>query len=644
MLPYKRWSAFRTSFQFKLFAVFTLLTFFISCLLSTLLIITVIKNTRHNANNDLELQLKYLVETTKIALYAENSEALRLLAEQELQTPEINAVVITTPNGKVLADVRSPGTSGQSDVITKSTRVYSGYLANSVELSMSSGRERSATLLGTVRIERGTDDLTRKIHKTIVLSVIIAVAFWLSVSLLFHLVLRRVTSSFSTLVQGIKKLEDGDLSYRIDINTDDEAGKAAKAVNNLTESLQRRSEENTRLQEDQLNLERQILNTQKLESLGVMAGGIAHDFNNLLQSILGNMELALSHLEPGSALKKYIDRAMTSSKRAALLTSLMLTYVGKGLITKRELDLNELVNENAEILGMGIPTTVTLELSLSQELPAMKGDEAQIQQVVMNLITNAAESTNGQSGTVKITTGAQNCDEHCLTTSLLDERSAPGRYVYLEVSDTGCGMNQETLDRLFDPFFTTKFTGRGLGMSAVRGVIKAHHGALFVESEPGKGTTFRVMFPAVVPVQPLAIQGLVTQPVKNNPIENEALSGLALVVDDERAVQRVCAKMASLCGFTVIKASDGLEAVSIFREHADEIDVVLMDLVMPNMDGIAAMNEIFSIRPDARVIISSGFNKEELSDRITGQAPSGFIRKPYNINLLEAELRKVMQK
>ena len=217
--------------------------------------------------------------------------------------------------------------------------------------------------------------------------------------------------------------------------------------------------------------------------------------------------------------------------------------------------------------------------------------------------------------------------------------------MFLEVHDNGCGMSDDTMKRLFDPFFTTKFTGRGLGMSAVLGIMRTHGGALFVESKLGKGTTFRVLFPLPESVLSTADQETAVPSLEKCqlPESQSSLSGLVLVADDEKAVLNVCTKMVSLCGFTTITACDGIDAVTKFREHADEISIVLMDLTMPNMDGMAAMGEIFSIRPNARVIISSGFNKEELSERIAGPAPAGFIRKPYNMNELESEMRRVMQ-
>ncbi len=401
--------------------------------------------------------------------------------------------------------------------------------------------------------------------------------------------------------------------------------------------------ERKRAEEERLQLEQQFLQAQKLESLGIMAGGIAHDFNNLLQSILGNLELAARTLPKNTDPHKYITNALNSGQAAVHLTSLMLAYVGKGFLAKKDLDLNELVRLNADMLKTTVGSAILLELSLSQESPKILADEAQIQQVIMNLLTNAAESIEEQPGIVRLTTGIQNCDQACLAASPLDKKPEPGRFVFLEISDTGCGMSAETMKRLFDPFFTTKFTGRGLGMSAVMGIMKSHNGALFVQSEPGRRTTFRALFP--VSEAPLLImsQQERTPLAENSTVTEKPLSGLALVVDDEKNVLRTCKKMVELCGLTVITARDGIEAVSRFREHAEEIDVVLLDLTMPNMDGIAAMNEIYSISPNVKLILSSGFNKDELDDRFTGQAPSGFIRKPYCLAVLEAELRRVIR-
>jgi signal transduction histidine kinase/CheY-like chemotaxis protein len=568
-----------------------------------------------------------------------------MFAEEVAKTPEMLTVVISAPDGTVLVKVHGnvKKSSSPADSIVHTAEVRNNPLIDTVEESLVGSSGTSSTLLGRVGLERSTDDLSHEIRRIVLFSSTIAIIFWLTVSFLSYLILMKLIRSFTTLMHGIRIMQEGDFTTRIPVESNDEPARAARAINRLAEMLQTRSEENSRLQAERLQLERQTLHSQKLESLGVMAGGIAHDFNNLLQSILGNMELATMKLDPQLEPRKYIDNAMSSAKRAALLTNLMLTYVGKGLITRKELDLNELVRQNAALLKTDTSATISTELNLAPALPFILADEAHIQQLVMNLITNAAEAITGPTGTVRITTGVQECDQAFLNASLLEEKPEAGRYVFLEVSDNGCGMDEETIKRLFDPFFTTKFTGRGLGMSAVLGIMRAQCGALYLESAQGSGTTFRALFPASDSPPPAPVQtkaaAVPVQAVK----EGQSMSGVVLVVDDEKSVLRVSTKMVQLCGFSTISACDGLDAVAKFREHADEIMFVLMDLTMPNMDGIAAMNELYLIKPDARVILASGFNEDELSDRITGSPPSGFIRKPYNMALLEAEIRRVLK-
>jgi len=662
MSPNTRWSNFRSSLQLKLFLFFTLLTFLLTSLMCTLYVFTEIRETRRLTSDRLKLRTEYLAESARLFLYSENRDALLKLAEKASKAPEIRAVVITNRDGIIVAEVHLPDDSNAGENLVQTADVCSNPMVDSVESALTATPNSSLALIGRVRMVRSTGDLSRSVRNVALLAIGVAITFWLTVSLFGYLLFRRLTRSFNALLQGINILQRGDFTSRINIDYVDEAGRAAVAINNLADELLRRNEENHLLQEERLKLERQLLTSQKLESLGIMAGGIAHDFNNLLQSILGNIELAAMKMEPGTTQKKFIDNAIKSGKRAAHLTDLMLAYTGKRYTVRKKLDLNELVSENAEILRTAATTSVSMKLQLSPNLPLIEADEANVQQVVMNLITNAAESIVELPGIVKLTTGLQRYDQFDLAASLLEVKPPSGEFVFLEVSDNGCGMSAETLARIFDPFFTTKFTGRGLGMSAVIGIIKAHNGALFVESEPGRGTSFRALFPIMESAPaaanlPYPDPDPLTQLSTSLPPEAEEiksghekssssekpLSGTVLIADDEKSVLKICTKMVGLCGFTTFTASDGVEAVSVFREHADKISVVLLDLTMPNMDGVTAMEEIYKIRPDTSVIIASGFTREELSGRIIGQSACGFIRKPYNLKTLETELRRVLR-
>ena len=390
-------------------------------------------------------------------------------------------------------------------------------------------------------------------------------------------------------------------------------------------------------EEDRLELERQLLHAQKLESLGVLAGGIAHDFNNLLMAVLGNLELALDDLSPVSLARPRIDQAVNAAKRASDLTRQMLAYSGKGQFVVRDVNLSELVTENAHMLRASISRNVTMNLNMEDGLPLISVDPGQMQQIIMNLITNASEAIGDQPGVISIATGVQDCDDQILSRSRVEEKPGAGRFVWLQVTDTGCGMDSETLQRLFEPFFTTKFTGRGLGMSAVLGIVRGHHGALILDSEPEKGTVIRVL----LPVSPNAWAEKDATGAIPDPDSARAASGTVLIVDDDEMICSLCEDMITRAGFQTLTAIDGEHAIEIFRDHADEIDCVLMDLTMPRMDGVAAFSEIRRIRPKARVILSSGFSELEATERFLGHGLSGFIQKPYQMDELIVILKRV---
>jgi PAS domain S-box-containing protein len=398
-----------------------------------------------------------------------------------------------------------------------------------------------------------------------------------------------------------------------------------------------------RAEQERLEMERRLLQSQKLESLGVLAGGIAHDFNNLLMALLGNLELATEALSPLSSARPRVEQAVLAAKRAADLTRQMLAYSGKGRFVVLPVNLSELVEENAHMLRAAIPHSITFNLHLGKDLLPILADAGQVQQVVMNLITNAAEASGEGPGIVALATGVQACDADYLSRSLLEDKPAPGRFVWLEVTDTGCGMDEETLQRMFEPFFTTKFTGRGLGMSAVHGIVRGHHGAILIDSQVGKGTTIRVLFPAAErpagqPAEATAAGG---EPARE--AAAALLSGTLLVVDDEPLVRELYAATLASSGLQVLTAADGLEAVALFAAHADEIVCVLLDLTMPRMDGVATLEALRQIKPDVRVILCSGYDEQEATQRFAGQGVAGFLHKPYELKSLRAELQRVLE-
>jgi PAS domain S-box-containing protein len=393
--------------------------------------------------------------------------------------------------------------------------------------------------------------------------------------------------------------------------------------------------ERVRGEDARRRLEAKVQQAQKLESLGVLAGGIAHDFNNLLMGVLGNADLALLQLPPEAPGRPYVKKIETSALRAAELTNQMLAYSGKGRFVVEALDVNRLIGEMDHLLGTVISKKTSLRFDLAPDLPAVEADASQLRQVVMNLITNASEALGERSGTVRVATGVQDADRDYLRGCHIGEDLPPGRYVTLEVSDPGEGLDAATRERIFDPFFTTKITGRGLGLAAVLGIVRGHGGGIRVYSEEGRGTTFKVLLPSA--------EGTVAVAEPASPgAAAPKRTGLILVADDDHSVRDVARDMLESAGHRVMVAADGVEAVALFRARAGEISLVLLDMTMPHMGGEETFREIRGIRPDARVILSSGYNEQDATNRFAGKGLAGFIQKPYRFEALTAKVQEVL--
>lgn len=388
-------------------------------------------------------------------------------------------------------------------------------------------------------------------------------------------------------------------------------------------------------EEEKAAFERKLEETQRLESLGVLAGGIAHDFNNLLTGVLGNASLARMVLPQGDEAQKYLAQIEAVTIRAADLCKQMLAYSGKGRFTVQLLDVSAIVEETTQLLHISIAKGAVLRFNLAKNLPPIKADPTQIRQVVMNLVINASEALAGKSGTISLNTGVVRVDREYLSNTVLADEIPEGDYVFLEFADNGCGMSAETQSHIFEPFYTTKFAGRGLGLSAVLGIVRGHSGAMKVYSESGKGTMFKLLFPVA--------EGH-AQPVQKDATDEAKWRGAGsiLIVDDEETVRAVCARMAESFGFNVILAADGTEGVAMFRDRRAEISAVLMDLTMPHVDGEEAFRQIRAMDPGAHVLLMSGFNEQEAIDRFTGKGLAGFLQKPFRTEQLRAKLRQLL--
>ncbi|MHB8068162.1 MAG: PAS domain S-box protein [Desulfobaccales bacterium] len=390
-----------------------------------------------------------------------------------------------------------------------------------------------------------------------------------------------------------------------------------------------------RAEEERAKLEAQMREVQKLESLGVLAGGIAHDFNNLLMVILGNADLALLAMSNASPARPYVKEISQGSLRAADLCRQMLAYSGKARFVTGHYNLSEIVREMAQMLKVSVSKKASLRYSFAAGLPAVEVDATQMRQIIMNLIINASEALGDKNGFISVATDVMDCDRAYLAGSYPDDNLPEGRYVYLEVADTGSGMDDETRRRVFDPFFTTKFTGRGLGMAAVLGIVRGHQGAIKVYSEPGQGTTFKVLLPAVewAPGD---------RPAHVASASPKLPGGTILLVDDDSHIRLVGSQMLERLGFKVETAAHGLEGLQIFKAKRGRIDCVILDLTMPGMAGDEVFRELRRVQKNLRVILSSGFNEEEVSQRFAGKGVAGFIQKPYSVGMLQEILNKVL--
>lgn len=380
------------------------------------------------------------------------------------------------------------------------------------------------------------------------------------------------------------------------------------------------------------HVEEKLQQTQKLESLGILAGGIAHDFNNLLTGILGNATLMTDYLPTGEPARELADNVILAAERAAHLTRQMLAYSGRGHFLIQLTDCSQQVREITALIGASIPKNVDLRLVLADDLPMIEADTGQFQQLLMNLVINGAEAVGSAPGVVTVVTRVEGVGADEIARMTFAGEIRPGRYVSLEVRDSGSGMDEATLSRIFDPFFTTKFTGRGLGLAAVLGIVRGHQGAIDVRSAPGQGTTFRVLFP------PSARQRVEAEPAAG---EASHQACTVLVVDDEDVVRRAATAALEKYGYRVMVAEDGLGAVEIFRAMADEIAAVVLDMTMPVMSGDQTFQELRKIRPDVTVVASSGYSEAEAVERF-GQGIAGFVQKPYTANGLAAKVSEAI--
>ena len=382
-------------------------------------------------------------------------------------------------------------------------------------------------------------------------------------------------------------------------------------------------------------LEAQLLRAQKLESLGLFAGGLAHDFSNLLAALRGHAELAAAALPAASPALAHLRRVDEVAIQAAELCRQLFAYAGRGELAAEPVDLAALVRESAEMLAVSIPAAVRIRLELADGLPEVMADRSQLRQVVLNLITNAADAIGEEEGEIVLATAAAWCGRSDLAGAVVDDGLPEGDYVALEVRDTGCGMPAEVQRRVFDPFFTTKRSGRGLGMPSVLGIVRRHRGAIRLESEPGRSTSVRVLLPAGPG------EGRPREVASGGATAADGLApaaGTVLVIDDDENVRPVTRMLLEQLGHDVLVAAGGREGLALFAAHRGRIACVLLDLSMPDLGGEETFRELRALDPTVRVVLASGYGAADAREQFAGLGLAGFVRKPYGLAELEAAL------
>ncbi len=380
----------------------------------------------------------------------------------------------------------------------------------------------------------------------------------------------------------------------------------------------------------------QLLHMQKLESVGLLAGGIAHDFNNLLAVMLGRTELAKAELPSSHPVQTHLDIVKDTALEARMLTRQLLAYAGRGKVLVQTLSLSEVVQSMAQLLRASVSKAITVSFELADEPLTVSVDVTQVRQVLLNLVVNAAEAIGDRPGSIVVRTKVADFNDDLRLRASVKAKLAAGPCASVEVEDTGCGMDERVRARLFDPFFTTKFSGRGLGLAAVLGIVNAHQGTIVVDSEVDRGTKFSVLLPLAEGVaHPVSKSAARAVPVQ--------AEGTILVVDDEEPVRYVTSEVLRSVGFQVRTADCGEEALRLFQEHSDEIKLILLDLTMPKMGGEEALRKLSAIRSDVRVVVMTGYTKDEVSLHFSHGELAGFLTKPFVRDELVGAVREALK-
>ena len=580
------------------------------------------------------------VEPLTRGVWAVDTEQLDAQLRGLLAMPDVEFVALERPDSPPI----TLGRIASRRTVERTWPLHHDYRGERIELGQLRVVAGLDGVVGRVRQRLGTIGLTQGAGVVLVAA--------LSLLLVNGLVLRHVRALAAQANAGASgRLDERFALARALADPGDELDDLARSLESLRtelvariEELGERGDELSRdlkertAERDAAVLEQRLQQTQKLESLGLLAGGVAHDFNNLLVGILGNASLVFDELADRPDARARVGQLVKAGRRAADLTRQLLAYSGKGRFVVETIDLSSLIRELSDLLRTSLPERASLQLHLPDVGPFVHADATQLRQVVLNLITNASEALGADGGTVRVSTRAVMHDNESLLRSVGSTDLEPGSYVHIEVADTGAGMDAETQEQMFEPFFTTKESGHGLGLAATLGIVRGHGGLVKVYSEPGEGTTVQVLLPESAEGAPASRSGAVREAA-----EQQVAPRRILVVDDEELVRSLARAVLERAGHTVIDACDGEDALVRFKEAPDDVALVLLDMTMPRMSGVECLRGLRAIRPDLPVVLSSGYNEQDAVARVAGRGLAGFLQKPYTAAELLAKVDEALE-